>query len=232
MQAVANPGSGNDIISGISEEELLNSKTLLQLVLVGTDEGIWGWDTQTGLITLSRNWLHVFTHEPETQTVDFEWWQQLVHPDSFPEFERAFQDYREGKTKYYELEYQVKDKNGEWIWLWEKGLISEYDGAGNPLKMIGTHRDITKQKKAEKKRNELIEELQKALGEIKTLRGILPLCSFCKKIRDDKGYWEQVDVYIHKYSGADISHSICPECLKKNYPKEHASIYDGKNKDS
>ena len=56
------------------------------------------------------------------------------------------------------------------------------------------------------------------LTEIKTLRGILPLCSFCKKIRDDKGYWEQVDVYIHKYSQADISHSVCPECAKEHYP--------------
>ncbi|MEE8554009.1 MAG: response regulator, partial [Desulfobacterales bacterium] len=61
-------------------------------------------------------------------------------------------------------------------------------------------------------------QLQKALDEIKTLRGILPLCSFCKKIRDDKGYWEQVDVYIHKHSQADISHSICPECAREHYP--------------
>jgi len=62
--------------------------------------------------------------------------------------------------------------------------------------------------------------LQKALDEIKTLHGILPLCSFCKKIRNDKGYWEQVDIYIHKHTQADISHSICPDCLKKNYPEE------------
>lgn len=67
-------------------------------------------------------------------------------------------------------------------------------------------------------------ELADALKEIKTLRGILPLCSFCKKIRDDKGYWEQVDVYIHKHSEADISHSICPDCMKKNYPKEYKSV--------
>ena len=70
----------------------------------------------------------------------------------------------------------------------------------------------------------LNKELSKALEEIKTLRGILPLCSFCKKIRDDKGYWEQVDVYIHKYSDADISHSICPECVKKHYPQEFEDI--------
>ena len=62
-----------------------------------------------------------------------------------------------------------------------------------------------------------ISERKRAEEEIRTLRGILPLCSFCKKIRDDKGYWEQVDVYIFKHSQADISHSVCPECVKKHY---------------
>jgi cache domain-containing protein len=80
-------------------------------------------------------------------------------------------------------------------------------------------------------REKLIKELQEALKEIKTLRGILPLCSFCKKIRDDKGYWEQVDVYIYKYSEADISHSICPECMKIHYPMDWASIESKKNKE-
>ena len=57
------------------------------------------------------------------------------------------------------------------------------------------------------------------ISEIQTLRGILPLCSFCKKIRNDEGYWEQVDVYIQRHSQADISHSICPDCMKKYYPE-------------
>ena len=61
-----------------------------------------------------------------------------------------------------------------------------------------------------KKLNETIDNLQKALGEVKTLRGILPICSFCKKIRDDKGYWNQVEVYVKNRSDADFSHSICP----------------------
>ena len=69
-----------------------------------------------------------------------------------------------------------------------------------------------------------ITELEASLKEIKTLRGILPICSFCKKIRDDKGYWEQVDVYIYKHSQADISHGICPECAKKHYPD--MDLYD------
>ena len=80
-------------------------------------------------------------------------------------------------------------------------------------------RDITARKRAEEEREKLIRELQEATKEIKTLRGILPLCSFCKKIRDDKGYWEQVDVYLLKHSQADISHSVCPDCMKKYYPE-------------
>jgi ligand-binding sensor protein len=74
------------------------------------------------------------------------------------------------------------------------------------------------EKELEKKVAERTVKLQKSLEEIKTLRGILPLCSFCKKVRNDQGYWEQVDIYIRKYSEADISHSICPECIKKHYP--------------
>jgi hypothetical protein len=86
-------------------------------------------------------------------------------------------------------------------------------------------RDISDRKRAEKDREELIKSLEASLSEIKTLRGILPLCSFCKKIRDDKGYWEQVDIYINKHSEADISHGICPDCLKEHYPDVYKQLF-------
>lgn len=63
-------------------------------------------------------------------------------------------------------------------------------------------------------------ELEKAVAEIKTLRGILPLCSFCKRIRDAKGEWQKVDVYISRNSEAAVSHSVCPDCTKIHYPEE------------
>lgn len=85
--------------------------------------------------------------------------------------------------------------------------------------------EILERVEVEKQRDQSIRDLKQALAEVKTLRGILPLCSFCKKIRDDEGYWEQVDVYIHKHSQADISHSICPDCLKKHYPVEYEELY-------
>ena len=63
------------------------------------------------------------------------------------------------------------------------------------------------------------EKLQKALDDVKTLEGILPLCSYCKKIRNEKEEWQDVDAYIYTHSQADISHGICPECTKKHYPE-------------
>ncbi len=79
--------------------------------------------------------------------------------------------------------------------------------------------DITKHKKADEERESLIIELQSALDEIKDLRGILPICSYCKKVRDDNGFWSKVEEYIQKHSQIDFSHSICPECAHDNYPE-------------
>jgi len=72
---------------------------------------------------------------------------------------------------------------------------------------------------AEREKARLIVELQAALLDIKRLSGLLPICSSCKKIRDDAGYWHQVEVYIHTHSEADFSHSICPDCTQKLYPE-------------
>lgn len=66
---------------------------------------------------------------------------------------------------------------------------------------------------------ELNSELTRALSEVKTLSGMLPICAACKKIRNDKGYWEQIEVYVRDRSEAEFSHGICPECAQKLYPQ-------------
>ncbi|MCD6287823.1 MAG: GAF domain-containing protein [Candidatus Hydrogenedentes bacterium] len=78
-------------------------------------------------------------------------------------------------------------------------------------------------KRAEEERERLIEELQDALARIKTLRGLIPICASCKKIRDDKGYWNQIEQYIGEHSDAEFSHSLCPACAKKLYGHESKS---------
>lgn len=74
----------------------------------------------------------------------------------------------------------------------------------------------------------LNKELEQALNKVKTLSGMLPICASCKKIRDDKGYWQQIELYVREHSEAEFSHGICPECAKKLYPEYYDKI-KGKN---
>ncbi|MBU2521318.1 MAG: response regulator [Proteobacteria bacterium] len=83
---------------------------------------------------------------------------------------------------------------------------------------MARHNDLMELRRLNKELQIRKEELEKSLAEIKTLRGIPPICANCKKIRDDKGYWNQIESYIHKHSEAEFSHGICPECMKKLYP--------------
>lgn len=107
------------------------------------------------------------------------------------------------------------------------------DGAVFPVSVFGTpllengavvasvtaFRDISAIKQIEQERERLIADLQKALAEIKTLQGILPICSFCKKIRNDKGAWTHLESYISEHTNALFSHGLCQECAKRHYPE-------------
>ncbi len=86
-------------------------------------------------------------------------------------------------------------------------------------KLSLAQQEIEARKKAEAERDVLIDKLQKALSEVKTLRGFLPMCANCKKIRDDKGYWNRLEAYIQSHSEAQFSHSICPDCAQQLYPE-------------
>jgi PAS domain S-box-containing protein len=113
-------------------------------------------------------------------------------------------------------EVQFKKKSGEIV----TGLLSaELININGLPCMLSSIADITDRKLQEVERERLIEELQKALSEVRTLSGLLPICASCKKIRDDSGYWNQIETYISKHSSAEFSHGICPECVRKLYPE-------------
>ncbi|NTW77429.1 MAG: PAS domain S-box protein [Syntrophaceae bacterium] len=97
--------------------------------------------------------------------------------------------------------------------------VALYDAEGNVTGFQGTIRDITNRRRAEEEREKLILELREAMSKIKTLSGMLPICASCKKIRDDNGYWNQIESYIKDHSEAEFSHSICPDCAKRLYPE-------------
>jgi len=115
-------------------------------------------------------------------------------------------------------------RTGERVWIsWTNKAI--LDQHGNVTGILSVGNDITERKQAEEERKILIQklqqtlkELQEALAKVKTLSGLLPICASCKKIRDDSGYWKQIEAYIREHSDATFTHGICPECVKKLYP--------------
>jgi len=95
--------------------------------------------------------------------------------------------------------------------------------------ILATLRDPSERIKVENEREKLIKDLQGALAKIKTLKGLLPICASCKKIRNDDGYWQQVESYISDHSEAHFSHGICPECQEKLYPEYYKNKKKNKN---
>ena len=87
------------------------------------------------------------------------------------------------------------------------------------LLLFKENKTTFERKQAEAERENLIVELQEAVAKINKLNGLLPICAHCKKIRDDKGYWNQLEAYIREHSEAEFSHSICPDCAQKHYPE-------------
>lgn len=115
----------------------------------------------------------------------------------------------------------VKDEetNGAQGSCWVQTIkVPIFDATGAVTGIIGAVRNIEKRKKAEADREQLIAELQNALAKIKTLRGLLPICAACKRIRDDQGYWNQIEAFIRDHSEAEFSHGICPDCSRRLYP--------------
>jgi PAS domain S-box-containing protein len=90
-----------------------------------------------------------------------------------------------------------------------------FDERGKVIQMIEYSMDVTHRKALEKERVDLIVTLQVALGKVKTLSGLLPICASCKKIRDDKGYWNQIENYLKSHAEVEFTHGLCPECIKK-----------------
>lgn len=131
---------------------------------------------------------------------------EFVHPDDRERTLAQNKEVREGGNALgFENRYLCKDGSYRWL-LWNAAP----DTHGSVIYSVA--RDITARKEAEEERERLVQELQAALAEVKTLQEILPLCSYCRKIRDDEDYWHTVEGYVARHTNSRFSHSICPSC--------------------
>lgn len=132
-----------------------NERTRLQSIIEGTRLGTWEWDVQTGETVFNERWAEIIGYTlDELQPVSIETWVRYAHPDDIKDSSLLLEKHFSGEIDYYDIECRMKHKNGEWVWVHDRGKVIEWDEKGAPLKMYGTHSDITEKKVLE---NRIIE---------------------------------------------------------------------------
>jgi PAS domain S-box-containing protein len=187
--------------------------------LEGNRDGVWDWNAITNEVFFSRRWKDMLGFDEDEISNHLSEWDKRVHPDDRDAVYADLNAHLNGETSYYENEHRLLCKDGSYKWIHDRGKVLSWTEDGKPLRVVGTHSDVTLRKEAELENNRLMKELREALANVKVLTGLLPICASCKKIRDDKGYWNQIEIFIRDHSEANFSHGICPDCAIKLYPE-------------
>lgn len=132
-----------------AEAALRESELQQRLALEGGDIGLWDYDVPTGHLAMNERWCAMIGHTVADLAPHLESWRERVHPDDWRTAQAAWEAHRDGQTASYETEYRLRHKNGGWVWILDKGRIIERAAGGQPIRVCGTHLDITQRKMAE-----------------------------------------------------------------------------------
>jgi PAS domain S-box-containing protein len=170
---------------------------------------IWRADTTALCDYFNERWL-LFRGRTMEQEIG-NGWAEGVHPD---DYDRCLTIYLESfkNRETFEMEYRLMRHDGVYRWIFDRGVPYSSD-QGEFAGYIGSCIDVTDRVEAQEALRLKLEE------EIHMLKGIIPICCYCKKIRDDKEIWQQLESYISRHSHANFSHGICPECFEKESAK-------------
>ncbi|BCS32288.2 hypothetical protein TBR22_A14980 [Luteitalea sp. TBR-22] len=199
----------------------------------GADDGYWDWHLPSGQVSRDRRWAEMLGYRHDELPPDAAVWIDLLHPDDATTAMPALEAHLQGRTPRYESEHRLRHRNGHWVWVHDRGKIVQRDATGAPVRLAGAHTDTTARKVMEHTLREreselraalasneaLVADLRAALDRVKTLSALLPLCMHCRRVRDDAGYWAQIEEYLALHTETSFSHGICPECLKAHYPE-------------
>ncbi len=133
-----------------AEIELVETKELFQFAIEGSDVGLWDWQVQTGQTHFNEKWANIIGYSlSELQPISINTWIHFCHPDDLIIAREELNKHFNGETKQYHCEFRMKSKSGDWVWVLDRGRVVEWDSEKKPIRMVGTHLDISKQKYAD-----------------------------------------------------------------------------------
>ena len=197
------------------EDALAQEHALLDTLMNHTPDFIYFKDRDSRFIRISKALAQMFGLGDPAQAVgktDFDFFTQEHARQAYEDEQTVI---RTGCPMTKEERETWADRPDTWVTTTKVPLT---DAAGNVVGTFGISRNITARKVAEADRERLIGELKDALSSVKALSGMIPICASCKKIRDDGGYWNQIESYLRDHSEAEFSHGLCPDCMARLYP--------------
>ncbi len=220
-----------NMIGGIEVVRDITQRTLVEERLQESEERFHNlFDHAHDMIqSVAADGHYVFANAAWLKTMGYSWDElqditifDVLHPSCVPHCGESFSKVMSGES-IDNVEAIFVTKNGQQISV--EGNVHPRFFKGEVIATQGIFRNITDRKLAELKQEQLVLRLQSALDNIKILSGLLPICAWCKKIRDDGGYWKKVEDYIKERTDASFTHGICPECLKKVDPETYTDLF-------
>jgi PAS domain S-box-containing protein len=202
-----------------TEERLRESESLYRSILHASPDDITIADLEGTILMVSPNAVPMFGFANEAEGVGLKVTDFLVPEDRERAMSRVALLLSGGVSG--PSEYRALRRDGSTLDIEVNSALLR-DAAGRPTRLVVIARNITARKQTEA-------ALKKAVAQIKTLHGLLPICMHCKQIRDDRGQWSPVEVYVRDRTGAEFSHGLCPRCLAERYP-EHGQDEGGEKK--
>lgn len=145
-----------------TERALRESEEQLKLALEGANDGLWDWDIRSNTVYFSPRWQTMLCYDPGEIKPHINSKEKLIHPEDFRMVKDSLTEHLQDRTPIYQSEHRVRTKHGEWVWILDRGKVVERDTDGKPLRMVGTHTNITERKQAE----EAVRERETRIGAI------------------------------------------------------------------
>jgi len=213
-----------------TEQELVEAKERYERLLNTIPCALYDYvrwpDGRNRFLYMSSQFRDIFELEAEAliDSPGILW--DMVHPEDLARLKQEdFEANRSGRLFTSEVRILLSGGRTKWIQLTSMPSSTVFD---SQTVWSGVILDITQRKQVEEQRSRLIEQLEAAVSRIDSLEEIVPICSYCKDIRNDEGYWDKVEAYIARHSGKQLSHGICPDCAREYFPEmSRNSALDG-----